>query len=198
MSRHQTTEQNQSIKVANESFKNLAKFKYSETTVTNQNYIQEEIKSRLNSGNTCYCAVHTFVFPSVWNAKIKICNTVSLSVVLYGCETWYLTWREEHRLTVFQNRVFRRRVLLNLVYIFRFCENRTKITGTLNDGLHAFLRSYRAQILKYVREREMFRTYFVEKMKHISCPTHFFRKFLLCSRWLNKRFLLLYFLRTRE
>jgi hypothetical protein len=29
-------------------------------------------------------------------------------VVLYGCETWYLTLREEHRLKVFENRVLRR------------------------------------------------------------------------------------------
>jgi hypothetical protein len=30
------------------------------------------------------------------------------SVVLYGCETWSLTLREEHRLSVFEDRVFRR------------------------------------------------------------------------------------------
>jgi hypothetical protein len=29
-------------------------------------------------------------------------------VVLYGCETWYLTIREERRLRVFENRVLRR------------------------------------------------------------------------------------------
>jgi hypothetical protein len=29
-------------------------------------------------------------------------------MVLYGCETWYLTLREEHRLRVFENRVLRR------------------------------------------------------------------------------------------
>jgi hypothetical protein len=31
-----------------------------------------------------------------------------LPVVLYGCETWSLTLREEHRLRVFENRVLRR------------------------------------------------------------------------------------------
>ena len=35
-------------------------------------------------------------------------NTVTLPVVLYGCETWSLTMREEHRLRVFENRVLRR------------------------------------------------------------------------------------------
>jgi hypothetical protein len=42
------------------------------------------------------------------NTKIKIYRTIILSVVLYGCETWSLTLREEHRLNVFENRVLRR------------------------------------------------------------------------------------------
>ena len=39
--------------------------------------------------------------------KIKIYRTTILLIVLYGCETWYLTLREEHRLRVFENRVLR-------------------------------------------------------------------------------------------
>ena len=42
------------------------------------------------------------------NLKIKIYRTIILPVVLYGCETWSLTLREEHRLRVFENRVLRR------------------------------------------------------------------------------------------
>jgi hypothetical protein len=42
------------------------------------------------------------------NTKIKIYKTIILPVVLYGCETWSLTLREEHRLRVFENRVLRR------------------------------------------------------------------------------------------
>ena len=42
------------------------------------------------------------------NLKIKIYRTIILSVVLYGCETWSLTLREERKLTVFKNRVLRR------------------------------------------------------------------------------------------
>jgi hypothetical protein len=42
------------------------------------------------------------------NVKVKIYKTIILPVVLYGCETWYLTLREEHRLRVFENRVLRR------------------------------------------------------------------------------------------
>jgi hypothetical protein len=42
------------------------------------------------------------------NVKIKIYKTIILPVVLYGCETWSLTLREEHRFRVFENRVLRR------------------------------------------------------------------------------------------
>jgi hypothetical protein len=40
--------------------------------------------------------------------KVEIYKTIILLVVLYGCETWSLTLREEHRLRVFENRVIRR------------------------------------------------------------------------------------------
>ena len=42
------------------------------------------------------------------NLKIKINRSIILPVVLYGCETWSLTLREERRLWVFENRVLRR------------------------------------------------------------------------------------------
>jgi hypothetical protein len=42
------------------------------------------------------------------NLKVKMFKTIILSVVLYGCETWSLTSREEHRLSVFENRVLTR------------------------------------------------------------------------------------------
>jgi hypothetical protein len=42
------------------------------------------------------------------NVKVKIYKTIILPVLLYGCETWSLTLREEHRLSVFENRVQRR------------------------------------------------------------------------------------------
>jgi hypothetical protein len=49
--------QRQSIKLGNRSVERLAKFKYLGTTLTDQNFIHEGIKSRLNSGNACYHSV---------------------------------------------------------------------------------------------------------------------------------------------
>ena len=40
--------------------------------------------------------------------NVKICRTIILPVVLYGCETWSLTLREERKLRVFENMVLRR------------------------------------------------------------------------------------------
>ena len=81
-----------------------------ETTLTNQNSIQEEIKSRLKSGTACYHSVQNLLSSSLIlkNLKIQIYRTIILPVVLYGCETWSLILREERRLRVFVNRVLRR------------------------------------------------------------------------------------------
>jgi hypothetical protein len=57
MSRHPNSGQNQNVRTANESFENVAKFNYLGMSLTNQNGIHDEIKSRLNSGNTCYYSV---------------------------------------------------------------------------------------------------------------------------------------------
>jgi hypothetical protein len=56
MSHHPHSGQNKNIRIANELFENVAKFKYLGMTLTNQNDIHDEIKSRLNSGNAYYYA----------------------------------------------------------------------------------------------------------------------------------------------
>jgi len=68
----------------------MEEFKYLGTTLTDQNSIQEEIKSRLKIGNACYDLVQNLLSSSLLskNLKIKIHNTIILPVVLYVCETW--------------------------------------------------------------------------------------------------------------
>ena len=64
------------------------------------------------------------------NFKSKIYRTIILPVVLYGCETWSLTLREERRLRLFENRVLRR----------VFGHKRDEVTGEWrklhNEGLN--------------------------------------------------------------
>ena len=61
-------------------------------------------------GNACYHSVQNLLSASLLskNLKNKIYRTIILPVVLYGCETWSLTLREEHTLRVFGNKVLRR------------------------------------------------------------------------------------------
>jgi hypothetical protein len=84
--------QKHSIKIANRSFEDVAKFKYLERTLTDQNCMHEEITSRLNSGNACYHSVQSFLSSHLLsrNVKVKIYKTIILPVVLYGCKTWSL------------------------------------------------------------------------------------------------------------
>jgi hypothetical protein len=110
MSRSQKIGQTYSIKLANRPFKDVAKFKYLGTTLTDQNCTHEEFNSRLNSGNACYHLVQSCLSSHLLSRdiKVKIYKTIILPVVLYRSETWSLTLREEHGLRVFENRVLRR------------------------------------------------------------------------------------------
>jgi hypothetical protein len=88
----------------------VEEFKYLGTALTHQNSIQEEIKSRLKSGNACYHSVQnrfTSSFISK-NLNIKICRNTILHVAVYRCESWSPTLREERRLRVFEDRVLRK------------------------------------------------------------------------------------------
>jgi hypothetical protein len=91
------------------SFERVEEFKYLGTNLTNQNSIQEEVKSRLQSGNACYYSVQNLLSSRLLskNFKIRIYRSIILPVVLYGCETWSLILKEECRLRVFENRVLR-------------------------------------------------------------------------------------------
>jgi hypothetical protein len=114
MSRGQNAGQSHSMKTNSSSYERVEVFIYLGTTLTNKNSIQEEIKSRLKSGNACYHSVLNLLSSSLLSKNIKI-----VSVVLHRCETWLLILREEHRLRVFENRVLRR----------IFGPKRDKITG---------------------------------------------------------------------
>jgi hypothetical protein len=137
MSRHQTAGQSNYISVANKSFEKMAKFKYLGATLTDQNFIHEEIRSRLNLGNNCYHAVQNLLSSRLLsrNVKIKIYKTIISPVVLYACETLSVTLMEGHRLRVFENRVLRR----------IFGPKRDEVTGSWrkqhNEELHGLYSS---------------------------------------------------------
>ena len=70
------------MKIDNSSFERVEEFKHLGTTITNQNFIQEEIKTRLMSGDACYCLVQYLLSSSLLskNLKIKIYRIIILFV----------------------------------------------------------------------------------------------------------------------
>ena len=106
MFRDQNAGRIHSVRIDNSTFERVEEFKYLGTTLRNQNSIAEEIKSRLRLGNACYHSVQNLLSSRLLSKNLK--RTVILPVVLYGCETWSLTLREERKLRVFENMVLRR------------------------------------------------------------------------------------------
>ena len=85
----------------------MENFRYLGVTVTNTNDIHEEIKRKINMGNACCYSLEKILSSRLLSKKFKVktYKTIILSVVLYGCETWSLTLKEEHRLRVFDDKV---------------------------------------------------------------------------------------------
>jgi hypothetical protein len=137
--------QKHGIKIANGPFEGVAKIKYLGTTLTDQNCMQEEMKSRQNSGNAYYHSVQNLLSSCLMsrNGKVKIYKTIILLVVLYGS----LALREEHRLRVFENRVLRR----------IFGPKRYEVTGEWGklhcDELHILYSS--PNIIRQIKSRRM-------------------------------------------
>jgi hypothetical protein len=111
--------------------------------------MHEEIKSRLNSRNACYHSVQSLLSSCLLsrNIKVKIYKTIILPVVLYGCETWSFTLRDEHRLSVFENRVLRR----------IYAPKRDEVTGKWrklhSEEFHIFYSS--PNIIRQIKSRRM-------------------------------------------
>jgi hypothetical protein len=137
------------VRINNSTFERVEGFKYLGTTLTHQNSLAEEIKSRLMLGNSCYYSVQNVLSSRLLskNLKIKIYKIIILPIFLYECGTWSLTLRKERRLRVFENMVLRR--------IFR--PRRDEVTGEWrrlhNEDLNDMYSS--PNIVRVIKSRRM-------------------------------------------
>jgi hypothetical protein len=88
--------------IANESVETVAKFRYVGRILTYQNYIYMEINSKLRLRHACYRSVQNLLSSLLLSRSLNMTmyKPIILPFVLYECETWPLTIKEEHALRV--------------------------------------------------------------------------------------------------
>jgi len=86
ISRDQNAGRIHSVRIDNNTFERVLEFKYLGKTLTNQNSIGEEIKSRLRSGNVCYHSVQNLLYSRLLskNLKVKLYRTIILLLFRMG------------------------------------------------------------------------------------------------------------------
>jgi hypothetical protein len=99
MGRYQNAGQNHNLKIDNKFLERGKQFKYLGTRfkIQDSRFPSWRLKRKMKSGNACYHSVQNILSSSLLfkNLKNKIYRTIIWPVVLYGCETWSVTLKEE-------------------------------------------------------------------------------------------------------
>ncbi|XP_037870365.1 uncharacterized protein LOC119629250 [Bombyx mori] len=100
----------ENLVVGNTRFKGVAKFRYLGCTVTDTNDREDEIEIRIQNTLRCSAALHPALSSKLLSrfTKIRIYKTVVRPILLYGCEAWSLTQKEEAKLLVTERKVLRK------------------------------------------------------------------------------------------
>ncbi|KAG7311679.1 hypothetical protein JYU34_002732 [Plutella xylostella] len=100
----------QDLHVGDVTYKGVSRFKYLGCTVTDTNTRDEEIDTRIQSFLRCSAALHKVLTSRLLsrNTKLRIYKTVIRPILMYGCEAWTLTQKEESQLLVAERKVLRK------------------------------------------------------------------------------------------
>lgn len=111
MKRYKNTRiQRKDLHVGDKIYKGVAKFKYLGCTITDRNTREEEIEIRIQNALRCSAALHKVLVSKLLSrsTKIRIYKTVIRPILMYGCEAWTLTLKEENRLLVAERKILRK------------------------------------------------------------------------------------------
>ncbi|KAI5642211.1 reverse transcriptase (RNA-dependent DNA polymerase) domain-containing protein [Phthorimaea operculella] len=107
--RRRKDERRNDVSVNGVTYKGVSKFKYLGCTVTDTNQRQEEIDIRIQNALRCSAALHKILTSKLISrrTKIRVYKTVIRPILMYGCEAWTLTLKEENKLLVAERKIFR-------------------------------------------------------------------------------------------
>ncbi|KAI5637686.1 hypothetical protein NE865_08080 [Phthorimaea operculella] len=111
MRRFKTTRTKRNNLIVNgTSYKGVDKFKYLGCTVTDTNQREDEINIRIQNALRCSAALHKVLTSKLISrrTKVRIYKTVIRPILMYGCETWTLTLKEEEKLLVAERKILRK------------------------------------------------------------------------------------------
>ncbi|KAI5639582.1 reverse transcriptase (RNA-dependent DNA polymerase) domain-containing protein [Phthorimaea operculella] len=111
MRRFKTTRTKRNNLIVNgTSYKGVDKFKYLGCTVTDTNQREDEINIRIQNALRCSAALHKVLTSKLISrrTKVRIYKTVIRPILMYGCETWTLTLKEEENLLVAERKILRK------------------------------------------------------------------------------------------
>ncbi|XP_063530751.1 uncharacterized protein LOC134741787 [Cydia strobilella] len=111
MKRYKNTRvKREDLHVGDTTYKGVAKFRYLGYTVTDTNTREEKIDIRIQNALRCSAALHKVLVSKLLskNTKLRIYKTVIRPILMYGCETWTLTLKEESKLLVAERRILRK------------------------------------------------------------------------------------------
>ncbi|KAI5633037.1 hypothetical protein NE865_14255 [Phthorimaea operculella] len=108
--RRRKDERRNDVSVNGVTYKGVSKFKYLGCTVTDTNQRQEEIDIRIQNALRCSAALHKILTSKLISrrTKIRVYKTVIRPILMYGCEAWTLTLKEENKLLVAERKIFRK------------------------------------------------------------------------------------------
>ncbi|KAG7296948.1 hypothetical protein JYU34_019852 [Plutella xylostella] len=98
------------LQVGNIQYKGVVKFKYLGCTINATNSRDDEINIRVQNALRCSAALHKVLTSRLLSrsTKLRIYKTIIRPILMYGCEAWTLTLKEENKLLVAERKILRK------------------------------------------------------------------------------------------
>ncbi|PSN54154.1 hypothetical protein C0J52_06854 [Blattella germanica] len=136
------------IKINDYTFDQVQEFTYLGSKLNSENNVGREIKQRITNGNRTYYMYSKLMTSKMLNRelKLKMYNTLTRPVVVYGCESWTLNSNDKHLLRIFERKILRR------IY-YPVCGNNGEWRIRTNRELEQLMKN--EDIVRFIKSRRL-------------------------------------------